>query len=163
LPVHFDETLIPLNRVRFALVPRGRVGRESIILPFNATRLDMSAKGHSRHFDGLPMTSGLPPETDIVTAGRHVSKVPIGDIPRGGYALIVRYALRLPKSSFVIDGETVVLRRAGRLGADAERAKIRLGRFTTDGLCLHVSVLGSIVLQFKQHLLSQLMTAGEPL
>jgi hypothetical protein len=24
LPVHFDETFIPLNRVRFALVPRGR-------------------------------------------------------------------------------------------------------------------------------------------
>ena len=45
--------------------------------------------------------------------------MPIGDIPRGGYPLIVRYALRLPKSSFVIDGETVVLRRAGRLGADA--------------------------------------------
>ena len=42
---HFDEKFIPLNRVRFALVPRGRVGRESIILPFNATRLDMSAKG----------------------------------------------------------------------------------------------------------------------
>jgi hypothetical protein len=33
-------------------------------------------------FDGdqvirLPVTSGLPPEADIVTAGRHVSKVPI--------------------------------------------------------------------------------------
>ena len=37
----------------------------------------MSASGHSRHFAGLPMTSGLPPEADIVTAGRHVSKVPI--------------------------------------------------------------------------------------
>src|SRR5258708_38279619 len=109
------------------------------------------------------MFSALPPKADSCRTSRHVSKVPIGDMPRGGYALIVRYALRLPKSSFVIDGETVVLRRAGRLGADAERAKIRLGRFTTDGLCLHVSVLGSIVLQFKLHLLSQLMTAGEPL
>jgi hypothetical protein len=37
----------------------------------------MTAFGHSRHFDGLPMTSGLPLEADIVTAGRHVSKVPI--------------------------------------------------------------------------------------
>jgi hypothetical protein len=109
------------------------------------------------------MFSAFPPIPDIAEYGRHVRSVPIGDIPRGGYALIVRYALRLPESSFVIDGETVVLRRAGRLGADAERAKIRLGRFTTDGLCLHVSVLGSIVLQFKLHLLSQLMTAGEPL
>jgi hypothetical protein len=32
--------------------------------------------GQWRHFDGLPMTSGFPPEADIVTAGRHVSKVP---------------------------------------------------------------------------------------
>ena len=45
---HFDETFIPLNRVWFALVPRGWVGRESIILPFNATRLDMSAKGQTQ-------------------------------------------------------------------------------------------------------------------
>jgi hypothetical protein len=36
----------------------------------------MSELGHSRHFDGLSMTSGLPLEADIVTAGRHVSKVP---------------------------------------------------------------------------------------
>jgi hypothetical protein len=31
--------------------------------------------GQSRHFDGLPMTSGLPPEADIVTAGRHCDEV----------------------------------------------------------------------------------------
>src|SRR5438552_17386012 len=30
-----------------------------------------------------PTTSGLPLETDIVRAGRHVSKVPIADIRRG--------------------------------------------------------------------------------
>jgi hypothetical protein len=42
----------------------------------------MSELGHSRHFDGLLMISGLPPEADIVTAGRHVSKVPTGDITR---------------------------------------------------------------------------------
>jgi hypothetical protein len=40
----------------------------------------MSESGHSRHFDGLPMTSGLPLETDIVRASRHVSKVPIRDL-----------------------------------------------------------------------------------
>jgi hypothetical protein len=28
----------------------------------------MSELGHSRHFDGLAMTSGLPQETDIVSA-----------------------------------------------------------------------------------------------
>jgi hypothetical protein len=39
-----------------------------------------SALGHSRHFDGLPMISGLRLETDIVRAGRHVSKVPRGEV-----------------------------------------------------------------------------------
>ena len=42
-----------------------------------------------RHFDGLPMTSGLPPDADVVTAGRHVSNVPIGDI---GHSYIWRLA-----------------------------------------------------------------------
>lgn len=36
----------------------------------------MSHLGKSRHFEGQPTTSGLPPEADIVTAGRRVSKVP---------------------------------------------------------------------------------------
>jgi hypothetical protein len=36
--------------------------------------------GQSRHFSRRPITSGLPPETDIVRTGRHVSKVPEGDI-----------------------------------------------------------------------------------
>ena len=40
----------------------------------------MSEKGHSRHFDGLRITSVVLPEADIVTAGRHVSKVPKSDI-----------------------------------------------------------------------------------
>jgi hypothetical protein len=31
--------------------------------------------GSSRHFSDRPTTSGLPSETDIVRAGRHVSKV----------------------------------------------------------------------------------------
>src|SRR5437867_11992182 len=40
-----------------------------------------SGMGHSRHFEGLHMTSGLPPEeADIVSTGRHVSKVPATDI-----------------------------------------------------------------------------------
>jgi hypothetical protein len=34
----------------------------------------MSLLGHSRHFDDLPMTSGLPLEADIRTTGRHVSE-----------------------------------------------------------------------------------------
>ena len=38
---------------------------------------------HSRHFGLWPTTSGLPPEADIVRAGRHVSKVPISDIGNG--------------------------------------------------------------------------------
>jgi len=32
----------------------------------------MTVVGQKRRFDPLPMTSGLPPETDIVTGGRHV-------------------------------------------------------------------------------------------
>jgi hypothetical protein len=39
----------------------------------------MSQLGHSRHFDGLPMTSDLRPETDIVTARLQVSNVPNPD------------------------------------------------------------------------------------
>src|SRR5258707_12119401 len=41
----------------------------------------MSELGQSRHFGRRPTTSGLPLEADIVTAGRHVSKVPEGDMP----------------------------------------------------------------------------------
>jgi hypothetical protein len=37
----------------------------------------MSQLGQSRRFGPPPMTSGLPPEADTVTDGRHVSKVPI--------------------------------------------------------------------------------------
>jgi hypothetical protein len=40
----------------------------------------MSAAGQSRRFAPPPMTSGLPPEADTVTAGRHVSKVPNSDV-----------------------------------------------------------------------------------
>jgi len=36
----------------------------------------MSAPGQTRLFNGVPMTSGLPPEADIGTPSRHVSKVP---------------------------------------------------------------------------------------
>jgi hypothetical protein len=37
----------------------------------------MSQLGQSRHFGRRQTTSGLPSETDIVRAARHVSKVPI--------------------------------------------------------------------------------------
>ena len=36
----------------------------------------MSQMGQSRHIDRSPLTSDLPPEMDILRAGRHVSKVP---------------------------------------------------------------------------------------
>jgi len=38
-----------------------------------------AASGQSRHFGRRPTTSGPPLETDIVRAGRHVSKVPCVD------------------------------------------------------------------------------------
>jgi hypothetical protein len=37
----------------------------------------MSEVGQSRHFGRRPFTSALSPSTDIVTAGWHVSNVPI--------------------------------------------------------------------------------------
>ena len=40
----------------------------------------MTGLGQSRHFGRRPTTSGLPLETDIVRAGRHVSNVPTRDI-----------------------------------------------------------------------------------
>jgi hypothetical protein len=40
----------------------------------------MSRLGHSRRFDRPLLTSDLPPKTDIVRVGRHVSKVPKDDI-----------------------------------------------------------------------------------
>ena len=42
----------------------------------------MSGWGQSRHFGRRPTTSGLPLETDIVRAGRHVSKVPQAEVKR---------------------------------------------------------------------------------
>ena len=48
----------------------------------------MSELGQSRRFGPPSLTSGLPPEADTVTAGRHVSKEPTPDIddqfPRPG-------------------------------------------------------------------------------
>jgi hypothetical protein len=40
----------------------------------------MPALGQSRRFGPPPMTSGLTPEADTVTAGRHVSKVPNSEV-----------------------------------------------------------------------------------
>jgi hypothetical protein len=39
----------------------------------------MTESDHSRQFDGMPMTSGLPPGADIVT-DRRVSKVPFPEV-----------------------------------------------------------------------------------
>jgi hypothetical protein len=53
----------------------------------------MSDLGQSRHFAGLPMISGLHSEADIVTTGRHVSKVPITDFTSDGNPVKTRLAL----------------------------------------------------------------------
>src|SRR5258705_13639873 len=53
----------------------------------------MSGQGQSRHFGRRPTTSGLPLETNIVRAGRHVSKgaTRLADLRRaaaiGGHSL----------------------------------------------------------------------------
>ena len=43
----------------------------------------MTGLGQSRHFGRRTTTSVLPLETDIVRAGRHVSKVPITEVTVG--------------------------------------------------------------------------------
>jgi hypothetical protein len=40
---------------------------------------DMSLMGHARHFDGLPMTSGLPPGSGHCHGRSACLKVPKGD------------------------------------------------------------------------------------
>jgi hypothetical protein len=60
-----------------------------------------SVVGQSRHFDRRPTTSGPPLETDIVRAGRHVSKVPIPDlhapVDRGSARSAFRGMLSCPR------------------------------------------------------------------
>jgi hypothetical protein len=58
----------------------------------------MSELGQSRQFNRGLGTSGLPPETDIARAGRHVSKVPGGDI---GLEFKVRSGV-FPATLFVV-------------------------------------------------------------
>jgi hypothetical protein len=41
---------------------------------------NMADKGHSRRFDRITATSGLPRRTDILRIGGHVSKVPDSDV-----------------------------------------------------------------------------------
>jgi hypothetical protein len=48
----------------------------------NSARWEMTAEGQSRHLGRRPTISGLPLETDIVTVGRHVSKVPSTEVRR---------------------------------------------------------------------------------
>jgi hypothetical protein len=40
----------------------------------------MTALGQSRHFDRAPLTSGLPPTPEILSARRHVSNVPKAEV-----------------------------------------------------------------------------------
>ena len=65
-----------------------------------------SAQGHSRRFDRLPMASDLPLEADIVTAGRHVSKVPRTDT--AGYKLPKEEAARRRLSIQTIVGQAAI-------------------------------------------------------
>ena len=49
----------------------------------------------TRHFDRRPTTTGLSLETDIVRAGRHVSKVPTRDMHFAWLARSNRVAIQL--------------------------------------------------------------------
>src|SRR5258705_12491722 len=68
-----DRTLMQV-KVRCGLGRVGLLGR------LYGNSRGMSAPDQSPHFDRSPLTSGLPPETDLLRAGRHVSKVPNPDI-----------------------------------------------------------------------------------
>jgi hypothetical protein len=78
------------DAARFKVPPQARIVQnpkmESKVV--SATRISslltcgepMSESSYSRRFDPAIMTSGPPPETDIVRAGQHVSNVPGRDI-----------------------------------------------------------------------------------
>jgi hypothetical protein len=82
-----------INHIEKALLIAQRLGKLSGIIAAyrTAVRLGpMSETGQSRHFGRRPTTSGLPMETDIIRAGRHVAKVQRSDIgtPSGrGFSL----------------------------------------------------------------------------
>jgi hypothetical protein len=50
----------------------------------------MSHLGQSRHLGDRPTTSGLLPETDILSGGRYVSKVPTTATNLGNFDLLCR-------------------------------------------------------------------------
>jgi len=50
--------------------------REMVSGRHNMVLRPTSQMGHSRHLDRALITSGLPRQTDILRAGRHVSNVP---------------------------------------------------------------------------------------
>ena len=68
-----DRTLMQV-KVRCGL------GRAGVLDGSTGTAVGCPLRIKSPHFDRSPLTSGLPPETDILRAGRHVSKVPTDDI-----------------------------------------------------------------------------------
>jgi hypothetical protein len=59
----------------------------------NATECPRSGEGQKRRFDRVPFTSGLASDADIVTAGRHVAKVPKAEVAARPDA----FALRLSR------------------------------------------------------------------
>ena len=83
--------------------------------------------GQSRRFWRRPTASGLPPEADIVIAGRHVSKVPNPDIPAVG-------ATAAPQSRDPHCRATPWASDRQRITPQASRAEDARGR--TDGAAL---------------------------
>jgi hypothetical protein len=61
--------------------PTYLVGRERFCEGLRAGRC--RRWGQSRHFDRVPVTSGLPPTADILRGRRHVSNVPRAEVARG--------------------------------------------------------------------------------
>ena len=57
----------------------------------------MSVMGQSRRFGGVPMTSGLPLKTDIVTVRRDVSNVPLAEAMLMAEFVCIRRALSVAR------------------------------------------------------------------
>lgn len=72
----------------------------------------MSPLGQKRWFDRRLITSGLPPLTDILRVNRHVSNVPIPDLPNATAHCAKRTIANSPAIAFIAGH---AIERAARL------------------------------------------------
>jgi len=81
-----------------------------------ASKFRMSASGQSRRSDRAPFTSGLPRLADILGISRHVSNVPIGDIPGLAWYACCKDDCEGRDSRLLLNGEPLQLGQTRRIG-----------------------------------------------